>query len=97
MTASERKTAPQAADGMLDPALLDSISARLTDLERCIENKSDEVRAAWLAYGRELERLSAFLDILKQRYGLRLSADAMNRAEAEEARLEDIVKIVSEN
>ena len=90
MTAFERKSAPQAADGILDPALLASISARLADLERRIENKSDEVRAAWLAY-------SAFLDLLKQRYGLLLSADAMNRSEAEEARLEDIVKIVSES
>jgi len=79
MTASERKAAPQAADGSLDPALLDSISARLADLEQRIDAKLDEVRAAWLAYGREVARLSAFLELLEQRYSLRLGADAMER------------------
>ena len=54
MTASERKTAPQAADGILDPALLDSISARLADMEQRIDAKLDEVRIAGLAYGREV-------------------------------------------
>ena len=79
MTASERKTAPQAADGILDPALLDSISARLADMEQRIDAKLDEVRIAGLAYGREVSRLSAFLDLLEQRYSLRLGADAMER------------------